>query len=213
MKPARYITALIITVAFVLTLFWARNATRQVSTLERQLTDLKGDFEAQTRAYKDLQTFVEERERDNKITVDSLKRQIAGLQEELEGKMNLPLSGESAKSNRGGNRLIKRTMRVTAYDLLVESCGKLPDHPLYGITASGSPVKEWHTAAAGPELAFGTIIYIPYFLKMPNKGVFVVADRGSAITNGTLDVYMAAHEAAEAFGKQYLECYILEAEL
>lgn len=105
-----------------------------------------------------------------------------------------------------------RRMRVTAYDLSVESCGKLPNHPLYGITASGESVEEWYTVAAGPELKFGTRVYIPYFRDAPNKGIFVVKDRGGAIKRNCIDVYMADGNACRVFGVKMLEVYVLGAE-
>lgn len=105
-----------------------------------------------------------------------------------------------------------RKMRVTAYDLSVESCGKLPSHPLYGITASGEPVNEWYTVAAGPELPFGTKVYIPYFREHPNKGIFVVQDRGGAIKSNCIDVYMADGNACREFGVKQLDVWILEKE-
>ncbi len=38
--------------------------------------------------------------------------------------------------------------KVTAYTAGFESCGKLPDNPLYGITATGTRVEENHTIAS-----------------------------------------------------------------
>ena len=76
-------------------------------------------------------------------------------------------------------------MEVTAYTAGYESCQKTPGDPGYGITASGKPVKEWYTLAAGPSIPFGTKIYIPEFMK-----TFVVEDRGGAITDRHLDIYM-----------------------
>lgn len=100
--------------------------------------------------------------------------------------------------------------RVTAYDLSYQACGKYPDHPEYGITASGERVKEWHTIAAGPELPFGTRVYLPYFRDKPNRGIFVVKDRGGAVKNGCLDVFINDYDACMEFGVKYLEAYILE---
>lgn len=116
---------------------------------------------------------------------------------------------QQAKQNRGESRGEKRTMEVTAYDLSYQSCGKYPDHPLYGITASGKHVEKWNTIAAGPELPFGTKVYIPYFKDKPNKGIFTVMDRGGAIKDGRLDVYMESYETCMEFGRQQLEVYIL----
>jgi 3D (Asp-Asp-Asp) domain-containing protein len=104
-------------------------------------------------------------------------------------------------------RPIKQTMYVTAY--WEGSCGKAPDDPLYGITASGERVKEWYTIAAGPELPMGTVVYIPYFKDKPNGGYFVVKDRGGAIDNGDLDIYMTSAEECFKHGVKYLDVYII----
>lgn len=116
---------------------------------------------------------------------------------------------EEQSINRGGARSQPITMRVTAYDLSYASCKKYPNHPEYGITASGVRVKEWHTIAAGPEIPFNTKVFIPYFQDKPNKGIFTVEDRGSAITENCLDVYMTSNDDCNDFGLQYLEVFIL----
>jgi 3D (Asp-Asp-Asp) domain-containing protein len=96
-------------------------------------------------------------------------------------------------------------MNVSAYTAGYESCGKLPDDPLYGITASGSRAREWHTVAAGPSVPFGTKIYIPEFLK-----TFVVEDRGEAIKDGHLDIYMESLEDANTFGRKDIYVFIIQ---
>lgn len=112
--------------------------------------------------------------------------------------------------SRGDQREEPIKMKVTAYDLSFQSCRKNPDHPEYGITASGTRVKEWHTIAAGPELPFGTQVFIPYFQDKPNKGIFVVEDRGSAITNGCIDIYMPDYDDCMEFGVRELDVFILD---
>lgn len=112
--------------------------------------------------------------------------------------------------SRGGERSEPVTMRVTAYDLSYASCRKYPDHPEYGFTASGAKVKEWYTIAAGPELPFGTRVFIPYFADKPNEGIFVVQDRGSAIKENCLDVYMSNNDECMDFGVRELDVYILD---
>lgn len=136
-----------------------------------------------------------------KITeqIDILSSKIESNRKELDSKVS-----------RGSADV--RKMRVTAYDLSVESCGKLPSHPEYGITASGKPVKEWDTVAAGPELPFGTKVYIPYFRDYPNKGLFIVQDRGGAIKRNCIDVYMVGGNACREFGVKQLDVWILEKE-
>ena len=77
-------------------------------------------------------------------------------------------------------------------------------------TACGATASPWYTVAAGKGYAIGTIIYIPYFANQPNGGWFVVQDRGGAITNNKLDVYMSSYSECTNFGRRNLECYIYE---
>lgn len=95
------------------------------------------------------------------------------------------------------------TFEITAYTSGPESTGKHPGHPLYGVTASGAYVKEFHTIACGPDLEFGTRIYIPYF-----DNEFECQDRGGLITEGKLDVYMPLVEDALKFGRRELKVIV-----
>jgi 3D (Asp-Asp-Asp) domain-containing protein len=94
---------------------------------------------------------------------------------------------------------------VTAYTAGYESTGKTKDDPAYGVTASGKMVKEWHTVACPRSLKFGTKIYIPYF-----NQEFTCEDRGSAITEGKLDIYIANLDQALKFGRRNIEIMIIE---
>ena len=98
------------------------------------------------------------------------------------------------------------TMNVSAYT--ASTCGKSASDPCYEITASGTRASCWYTIAAGPGVPMGTIIYIPYFASQPNGGWFVVEDRGGAITNSRLDVYMSTESECRSFGRRNLECYV-----
>ena len=83
--------------------------------------------------------------------------------------------------------------------------GRTPNQPTgFGITASGLRVIDHYTLACPESLEFGTKIYIPAF-----ENVFTCMDRGSAITEGKLDVYMEDLEYALMFGRQHLEVFIL----
>ena len=97
------------------------------------------------------------------------------------------------------------TMNASAYCSCAKCCGKTT-----GITASGAKATEWYTIAAGKGYKMGTIIYIPAFKNKPNGGWFVVQDRGGAISNSKIDVYMGSHSQALTFGRQNLKCYIYE---
>ena len=101
---------------------------------------------------------------------------------------------------------IVKTLNASAYT--ESTCDKLPSHPAYGITASGERVKAWYTVAAGKSYPLGTIIYIPALADKPNGGWFVVKDRGGAIKDNKLDIYMTTYEECIKFGRKNLECYI-----
>ena len=98
------------------------------------------------------------------------------------------------------------TLNASAYT--ASTCGKSPSSSSYGKTASGARATAWHTVAAGKGYPMGTIIYIPYFANKPNGGWFVVQDRGGAISNNKIDIYMDTLGECQIFGRRNLECYI-----
>ena len=75
-------------------------------------------------------------------------------------------------------------------------------------TASGATPVAYYTVAAGPSIPIGTVVYIPYFANYSNGGWFVVEDRGGAITDAHIDVYMDTTTECINFGRRNLECYI-----
>lgn len=97
---------------------------------------------------------------------------------------------------------------ATGYTAGVESTGKTPDHPEYGITFSGVKVTRdlYSTIAADLNVyPLGTIIYIP------NYGFGVVADKGSAINGNQLDLfYNTVSDVYNQWGKREVEVYIVE---
>ena len=101
---------------------------------------------------------------------------------------------------------IVKTLNTSAYT--ASTCDKKPTDKGYGVTASGSKVKSWYTVAAGKAYPMGTIIYIPALKNKPNGGWFVVQDRGGAIKNNKLDIYMSTYNECIQFGRKNLECYI-----
>ena len=91
----------------------------------------------------------------------------------------------------------------TAYTEGYESCGKLPSHPAYGITASGKRVAVGMIAADTNVLPFGTKVYID------GMGVYTVEDTGSAIQGNCIDIYMPKLEDAIKFGRQRRKLIVL----
>jgi 3D (Asp-Asp-Asp) domain-containing protein len=96
------------------------------------------------------------------------------------------------------------TFEVTAYTSREESTGKHPGDDGYGITASGEPVSEGITAACPPSLPFGQRIEIE------GVGERICTDRGGAINEGRLDIYIAELKEARQFGRQRLDVRIIE---
>lgn len=115
-------------------------------------------------------------------------------------------SGNALAAKAQGITPVVKTLNASAYT--ASTCDKSPNSPGYGITASGARASAWCTLAAGKGYPMGTIIYIPYFANKPNGGWFVVQDRGGAISNNKLDVYMSTYNECINFGRRNLECYI-----
>lgn len=108
-------------------------------------------------------------------------------------------------------KIVKSSLKfeITAYSLGEEECGKAIGDAEYGLTASLTEATQWRTIAAPKSIPFGTKVYIPYFKDYPNKGVFVVEDRGSAITEGHIDVFMEDLGRANEFGRRKLDVIII----
>lgn len=101
-------------------------------------------------------------------------------------------------------------MQVTAtgYTAGVESTGKRPGHPLYGITYSGVKVRRSFvsTIAADPKVfPIGTVLYIPGY------GYGIVADTGSAIKGRKIDLYFETRKQVfKQWGKRKVTVYVLK---
>jgi len=95
---------------------------------------------------------------------------------------------------------------LTAYTAGYESTGKRPGDPAYGITYSGTRVKEGRTIAVDPEvIPLGSQVYIE------GLGIRTAEDIGSAIKGNRIDVYMDDVEEALEFGvKKNVKVYVLQ---
>ncbi len=125
----------------------------------------------------------------NQIEINELQEQRQELIDQLK-KFNLVSLG---------------TFEITAYTEGFESCGKLPSHPEYGITASGNKVKENWTIAADKNFKFGDKLMIeglPY--------IYTVEDRGGAIKGDRLDLYVPELTRALEWGRREREVYLVE---
>jgi 3D (Asp-Asp-Asp) domain-containing protein len=97
---------------------------------------------------------------------------------------------------------------ATGYTAGVESTGKTPDHPEYGITYSGVRVKRdlYSTIAADLDIfPIGTILFIPGY------GYGVVADKGGAIKGNRIDLYYdTVEDVYKYWGKKTIQVYIVK---
>jgi 3D (Asp-Asp-Asp) domain-containing protein len=97
---------------------------------------------------------------------------------------------------------------ATGYTAGVESTGKTPDHPEYGITYSGVRVKRdlYSTIAADLDIfPIGTILFIPGY------GYGVVADKGGAIKGNRIDLYYdTVEDVYKYWGKKKIQVYIVK---
>ncbi|MBG9914863.1 3D domain-containing protein [Bacillus sonorensis] len=102
----------------------------------------------------------------------------------------------------------KQKVTATGYTAGVESTGKHPHHPEYGLTYSGVKVKRdlYSTVAADPSVfPIGTILFIPDY------GYGVVADTGSAIKGNRLDLYYeTVEDVYNEWGKKTLDVYVIK---
>lgn len=96
---------------------------------------------------------------------------------------------------------------ATGYTAGVESTGKSPGHPQFGITFSGVNVTRdlYSTIAADLSIfPLGTILYIPGY------GYGVVADKGGAIKGNKIDLYYpTVDQVYSEWGKREVDVYVI----
>lgn len=96
------------------------------------------------------------------------------------------------------------TYKVTAYCACQTCCGKSPDDPWYGITATGTRATQGRTIAADPKvLPYGTVVVI-------NGHEYIVEDCGGAIDGKEIDMFFESHQEAKEWGNKWLEVFAYE---
>ena len=109
-------------------------------------------------------------------------------------------SGPQTVSFKGVSFKAKKVLKnvtLTAYSAGVKSTGKSESHPLYGITASGTKVKEGRTIAVDPN-----VIPIGWWVYIEGIGFRRAEDKGSAVKGKKIDVYYESEDYAEEFGSK-----------
>lgn len=128
---------------------------------------------------------------------------IVQISTKLSSRSGMRISGTTLAASVVGRTPSVVSMNASAYCSCMSCCGKTN-----GITASGAKASSWYTLAAGKGIPMGTIVYIPALSNTPNGGWFVVQDRGGAISNNRIDIYMNSHGEAINFGRRNLQCYL-----
>lgn len=104
-----------------------------------------------------------------------------------------------------GVKKILENVTLTAYDAGLKSTGKTREHPQYGITYTGTTVKEGHTVAVDPD-----VIPLGWWIYIDGIGLRKAEDIGSAIKGKKIDIYMDSEEEANKFGvKRGYKVYII----
>ncbi len=123
-----------------------------------------------------------------------------------------PNSGEEKKQN------YKEVIEVTAtaYCLCQKCCGKTPDNPNYGRTASGLrivPGTGMKVIAVDPTvIPLNSHVYVEGMNGAWDYGYAIAADTGGAIKNNKIDLYMDSHSEALKWGRRNVRVYVLEDE-
>ena len=128
---------------------------------------------------------------------------IVQISTKISARSGSRISGSTLAASVVGRTASVVNMNASAYCACMSCCGKTT-----GITSSGAKASAWYTVAAGKGIPIGTIIYIPALSNTPNGGWFVVQDRGGAISNTRIDIFMNSHGEALQFGRRNLECYL-----
>jgi uncharacterized protein YabE (DUF348 family) len=114
-------------------------------------------------------------------------------------------------TSRGDVRFKKAIyMSATAYDATFESTGKNPDHPLYGITRSGTRVRPGVVAVDPKVIPLGTKLYVKSLDGSADYGFASAEDTGGAIKGNKIDLYYESPEVVRKFGRKNVLVYILE---
>jgi len=88
---------------------------------------------------------------------------------------------------------------MTHYCICNECCGKDPDHPEYGITASGRAAEPYVSVAVDPfMIELGSKVYVDYGDGEIHE--YRADDTGSAITGAKIDLCVSSHEEANELG-------------
>jgi 3D (Asp-Asp-Asp) domain-containing protein len=137
----------------------------------------------------------------------SAPKQIAVIEPQIKEKIDVePMQSNKPLSNLDSYESVE--VMATGYTAGIESTGKSPSHPQYGITYSGVRVRKGMVSTIAADTSIfplGTLLYIPGY------GYGIVADTGSAIKGKKIDLfYLSKKEVYTNWGKKKVIVYILK---
>jgi 3D (Asp-Asp-Asp) domain-containing protein len=95
---------------------------------------------------------------------------------------------------------------LTHYCICEKCCGKMPDHPAYGITASGREAVPYISVAVDPDvIPLGSTVWLVF-----SDGGRIECradDTGGAITGARIDLCVSSHREALEHGIDYITVY------
>jgi uncharacterized protein YabE (DUF348 family) len=94
-----------------------------------------------------------------------------------------------------GAKQVLQNVKLTAYDAGPASTGKTEEHPWYGMTYTGTKVKEGRTIAVDPK-----VIPLGWWVYIEGIGFRRAEDIGSAIKGKKIDIYFESEAHALKFG-------------
>lgn len=101
--------------------------------------------------------------------------------------------------------------KITHYCICKKCCGKAPDHPAYGITASGEKAKPYLTVAVDPKLIpLGSDVLVDY-----GDGVlqaYIAQDTGSGVNGSHIDLCVEDHETGRKLGVKTAKVWFIAPE-
>jgi 3D (Asp-Asp-Asp) domain-containing protein len=109
------------------------------------------------------------------------------------------MSAEAQEVNLDGMKIgvkgVLKNVTLTAYSAHYASTGKKEGDPGYGITASGTKVKEGQTIAVDPD-----VIPLGWWVYIQGIGFRRAEDTGSAVKGKKIDIYFENEKYAQKFG-------------
>lgn len=191
------------------TVLFISTVTITYSDINREKLKLKRELESERKISVELtNSYNKLYEKYNKQIkfINEQENKINKLNEEIE-KKNQTIESKDSKIHSLEQQLEKSQhdsespmrqldMELTFYTSGYESTQKKKGDKGYGITASGTVATEGRTVACPPSMGFGTKLYIDGF------GYRVCEDRGGAITEGHIDVYVNDVSKAKQLGRQ-----------